>query len=877
MEVAPGVRLGPYEVVAPLGAGGMGEVFRARDTRLDRTVAVKILPPLLAADAQFRARFDREARAISSLNHPHICTLHDIGEHGGTAFLVMEHLEGETLAARLSRGPLPIADALTIGTQVADALDAAHRRGIVHRDVKPGNIMLVRRGSSGAPSIKLLDFGLARTGPVIASASGEPAAQTMTQGLTGAGTILGTLQYMAPEQVEGLEADARTDIFALGVVLYEMVTGRRAFEGRTPASVIGAILKEEPPPVSTVSPLSPPALDRIVRRCLAKDPDDRWQTARDLRAELEWIAAGDGSARPVAAVTRTRLPERLAWSAAVVALAAALVFLATRPRESAPVFMSIETPRTMEIAGAGGGERLIAISPDGRRIAFAGTVAGLTQIFLRSLDQLEPVPLRGTENGSAPFFSPDSQTLGFVADGKLKTLPVEGGTVMVLCDAVNRGAVWGADDTIVFVPAARAALSRVSARGGTPEPFTTLGEREVSHRWPALMPDGRTVLFTAQTENAPPDEAFSVAVQSPGGAPRILVRGGTAPAYLPTGHLVFAREEELVAVPFDARRLEAAQTTSVLVKGLSMIAGSGAAQYAVAADGTLVYISGEAFERSLVWVSPGGDVRTLSEPRGYRDIALSPDGKYAAAAVSIGGAAPDIYVQELATGVLRRLTYSAAPEFGMAWTPDGQHVTYRSPAIGQIVRKRFDGSGVEEAVSGTTVDRPNAGAWHPDGDRLVVGSADILIVPTTGDRTPAPFLSTPAVEIFPTFSPDGRWIAYQSNETGRFEVYVQPFPATGPVWQISYDLGSRPIWAPKGKNELYYRSGNRMMLVRIHPGPTFSYDPPRVLFEGQYGPSYDVASDGRFLMLRSPPSDNPPTIRVVLNWLDLVRQQTSAR
>jgi serine/threonine-protein kinase len=876
MTLSPGSRLGPYEIQAPLGEGGMGEVFRARDTRLERTVAIKVLPSGLAGDGQFRERFDREARAISALSHPHICTLHDIGEDAGTAYLVMELLEGETLAARLARGAIPVNEALAIAVQVADALDTAHRRGIVHRDIKPANIMVLRRpGSGSTPAVKLLDFGLARTLQAVASSSGESIAATVTHGLTGPGTILGTIQYMAPEQVEGLEADARTDIFAFGVVLYEMITGRRAFSGQTPASLIGAILKDDPPALTSLAPIAPASLEHVVRRCLAKDPDDRWQSARDLRAELQWISTSGGEAPGSAApLQKRRWPERLAWTAALVALAAALAFLALRPRApGGPLRMTIETPPGMEILGAGGGDRLLAISPDGRRIAFGGTLDGLTQIYVRALDQFDPVVVRGTHGGSSPFFSPDGQTLGFVADGKLKTVPLAGGGVTTLAAASNRGAVWAPDDTIVFAPNAISGLFRIPARGGTPEPVTTLGENERSHRWPALLPDGRTVLFTIQRADATFTDALLGARSLDTGQQRIVHRGGTSPAYLATGHLVYGRESALHAVTFDAQRLEAGPTPFTILDGVSMIDGSGAVQYAVSPGGTLTYVSGEPleFQRDLVWATRDGDVQPIPEaPRAYRDVAVSPDGERIAAAVVAPGGPPDIWVYRMSNRVFTRLTSTANPEFGPSWTEDGAYVSYRTatPKGPLLVRKRADGNAPEEVLASVGVEVPNPGAWHRTGNYFVYGGGDVFVLPLTGERKPIPFLTTNAVELFPAFSPDGRWIAYQSDQTGRPEIYVQPFPATGAFWQVSFDGGLRPVWARKG-DELYFRSGNRVMAVTINPGPTFSHGAPRKLFEGSYATSYDVAKDGRFLMIRTPAGSSP--LRVALNWLDDIR------
>jgi eukaryotic-like serine/threonine-protein kinase len=883
MSVAPGTRLGPYEIVEQIGAGGMGEVFRARDTRLQRTVAIKLLPAALAGNRQFRERFDREARAISSLNHPHICTLHDIGEEAGAAFLVMEHLEGETLASRLARGSLPLGQGLAIAMQIADALDAAHRRGIVHRDVKPANIMVVRRGGSSGPSIKLLDFGLARTTSPFMTASGESIAATMTHGLTGDGTILGTVQYMAPEQVEGLEADARTDIFALGVVLYEMLTGRRAFDGRTPASLMGAILKDEPPALAVSQPLTPVSLERLVRRCLAKDPDERWQSARDLKAQLQWVSEGASEPLVVPIGLRRRRLERLAWMVLVVGLASALALGWSRrgAEPVQPVFMTLAVPPDIELVGSGG-DRLVAISPDGRRVAFTGTSGGVTRIYERSLDTFDVTSIRGTDGGSNPFFSPDGQMLGFIAERTLKIVPVGGGTPTSLCEAGNRGAVWTPDGEIVFASTVTSGLWRVKASGGAPEPLTTLGARDRTHRWPVLLPDGKTVLFSVQPIGSDSfDAAAIVAVSLDTGEQRTVTRGGSSPAILPDGRLTFARGSTVLAVPFDPRTLVAGDTPQPVLERVSIVQGSGAAQYAIAAAGALVYLSGEAIDgqREVVWTTQRGEQRVLPEtPRGYVEIALSPDGKRIAAAIAPPGGAPDVWVYDVGATVFKRLTFSTTADFGASWTPDGQYVSYRTstPDGQKIARKRWDGSGPEEVlVTDAAVQATLAGAWHPSGRWFTFAGTigDILVVDLDGDRKPSPFLSSPAVEVFPAFSPDGRWIAYQSNESGRFEIYVQPFPATGERWQVSFEGGMRPVWA-KNRNspELFFRSGSRVMAVTIAAGETFSHGPPRRLFEGEYSLPYDVGPDGQFLMVRNTRQHGPPQLRFMLDWLSTNRR-----
>jgi serine/threonine-protein kinase len=662
MQLSAGARLGVYEIVSPLGAGGMGEVYRARDPRLHRDVAVKVLPHMLAADPQFRERFDREARAIAALNHPHICTLHDVGDQDGTAFLVMELVEGETLAARLQRGALPLADALKTAIEIASALDAAHRIGVVHRDLKPGNIILTKSGA------KLLDFGLAKTGsssPVsVASVLPTTPAATAAAPLTGQGTILGTFQYMAPEQIEGIDADARTDIFAFGALLYEMITGRKAFEGRSQASVMAAILEREPERVTTLQPVAPIAVDHVVMLCLAKDRERRWQSIRDVETQLRWIATGTSvgpTPAPVPAVRRT--VERIAWVAAIlIAVVTTAILLRPREPESRPQIarLSVALPPTTPLALF---EQAIAISPDGTRIVYrAGAERSSPMLYVRRLDDETATPLRGTEFPESPFFSPDGQWIAFFSGAKLKKVPATGGVPLVICDVVSTayGGTWGPDDTIVFATADVdfSGLLRVAAAGGTPQRLTT-PEAGGRYTFPSFLPGGKAIVFAAASRLAGEAENASIVIrQLDTGAQRVVFTGANQPHYLTSGHLVVARAETLLTIPFDPARLEATGPAAAALEGVMFGGTGGVAQFDVSRTGHLVYATGPSSmsDREVVWVNRRGEATPVDGlKRPVTEATLSPDGRLIA--VSLAGVNQNIWTFDVATRAFNRLSF----------------------------------------------------------------------------------------------------------------------------------------------------------------------------------------------------------------------------
>ncbi|HEV2422601.1 MAG TPA: protein kinase [Candidatus Acidoferrales bacterium] len=897
MSLASGTNLGPYEIQAPLGAGGMGEVYRARDTRLDRTVAVKILPQQLSNDPVRKQRFEREAKTISGLNHPHICVLYDVGRQDGIEYLVMECIEGETLAKRLEKGPLPLDQALQLGAQIAGALDKAHRQGIVHRDLKPGNIMITPAGA------KLLDFGLAKpTGPALSNPlDGATMTAAPSSPVTEQGVIMGTFHYMSPEQVEGKEVDGRSDLFSLGAVLYETVTGKRAFEGKSPLSVASAILEKEPQPISAIKPVIPAALNRCIARCLAKDPDRRWQNAGDLAIELRWIAED----APVDPSTERVQPgaryHPMGWILAalflVLATAAGAAWLwfpraTTIPRVTR---FAVTLPPGEILGGSWYWYRSIALSPEGSRIAYVATQNGASQMYLRSLDDFTARPIAGTEGADTPFFSPDGQWLGFIADQKLQKVPVAGGSPVVIASVsgVGRtyGAIWTKDDEIYFGAEPPRGLLKVSAMGGTPQPLTKLdsARQETDHRYPELLPGGRVLLFTVRNASEPSfDEADIAAVNLATGQRHMLVSGGTDAHYV-SGHLIFLRRGVLLAAPFDPTKLEVTGAATPVVENVVENPRIGGGQFSVSRDGSLVYIPGGVSfgEHELVLVDKNGNVRPLTATkRAYEDFSISPDGRFIA--TTIEGPVTDTWIHDIARDSETRFTYGVEHR-DPAWTPDGKRVTYSGYKDGQyaLLTKAVDGSSGEEVVVSSAYP-VFPWFWSPDGKTLLYNIFDpdqgdqVLLKPVTGDSRR--LVQSPFQVEFASWSPDGRSIAYNTDESGRQEVYVVSFPGAGNKTRISSDGGMHPLWAPSGR-ELYYRAAPsmeslsaraftehvRVMAVPVETSPTFKAGTPRMLFQGPYfssGHDYAVMPDGRgFIMIRESESQSGPTeMRVILNW-----------
>ncbi|HEY7727428.1 MAG TPA: protein kinase, partial [Candidatus Eisenbacteria bacterium] len=859
----------------------MGEVYRARDTRLDRTVAVKVLPEHLSGSPDIRARFEREARAVSSLNHPNICVLHDVGHQDGVDYFVMEFLEGETLAERLLRGPIPTDELLRVATEIADALDKAHRQGLIHRDLKPGNVMLTGSGA------KLLDFGLARTTGLVPSLTDLSRSPTMSRPLTAEGTIVGTFQYMAPETLEGREADGRSDIFAFGAILYEMSTGRRAFEGRSQASVIAAILERDPPPASTIQPLTPPALDRLIQQCLVKDPENRRQTMHDVLLDLRWIVEGGSRAGlPAPVAARRRSTVRLAWSVAALAAGAAVVFAAgyflRRPPRPEPVRFFVDAP---EGAIAVGSPR---ISPDGRYLAFNVTDStGVSRIWLRPMNSLTAQPVPGTENAERPFWSPDSRTIGFMAGNKLKKIPVAGGPPVTVCESGSRGdGSWGRSGVILYDGGLTDSIRCVSASGGTPSGATFIdrSRNESGNAWPQFLPDGKHFLYLGLT-SAP--ESISLKAGRLGSKKtKVLTVGNFSRIeWVPPGYLLFVRDRALMAQPFDANGLKLAGEPFPVIDDVSAGAGGVASNAEFSASGSGVLVcraSGASSGLQLTWVDRGGrEIGTLGVPAGIQTFALSPDGgRVAASVISPREENADIWVLDVGRNLSTRFTFDRSDDAWPVWSADGSEVYFTSNRAGKyaIYRKAATGAGEEQEVYRAGVD---IGPFGCSGDGRLLGCMvlapgtrwDIWVVPLGDTAKAGAVFQTPFAEREASISSDGRWIAYTSNESGQSEVYVRAYAGSGGKWQISTRGGRDPLWRADGRELFYLTPEGTMMSVAVAVEPVFQVGMPQRLFaapppsEDPGGRCYAVSPDGRrFLLLRPVRERSLPATLVVMNW-----------
>ncbi len=895
MTLAPGARLGPYEVSSLVGSGGMGEVYRARDPRLGRDVAIKVLPAGFSTDSDRLRRFELEARAAAALSHTNILAVHDIGTHNGSPYIVSELLEGETLRERVNRGLLPVRKTVEYAVQIAHGLAAAHDKGIVHRDLKPENVFLAVDGR-----VKILDFGLAKLTEARTADSGATAAPTVAAH-TEPGIVLGTVGYMSPEQVRGQPTDHRTDVFAFGAMLYEMLSGRRAFHAETVADTMTAILKEDPPDLPASERHIPPALGRIVDRCLEKNPQARFQSSGDLAFALEALSAQSGVSEAVASGTgRSRSHARLPWMLAalfglgLVAAASFAAVLYLRPVSDAAPMMrfTLDPPDGWNLAlgtaPAGSGNVAmgpLAVSPDGRRIAFiARNRQGHALIWIRALDAPAAAPLVGTDRASSPFWSPDSRFLGFFADGKLKRIEVAGGPPTVVCD-VNGGAggTWNRDGIIVFA-AIQSPLQKVHASGGIPAPALFLQEAETAHTRPVFLPDGRHFLFRALESTTAGGQGRKIYLASldSGTRTELLLSDSTNVSYSQQ-HLLFLRGTTLMAQAFDPDRLALTGEPVPIADEIQTLGSPQSGVFSVSQNGVLAYQTGSATHRGQpAWLDrTGKSLETIGDPGIQWELSLSPDGKRAAVTIFDQSQSTDIWLLDLTRGLRTRFTFDPGNDRGPVWAPDGSRLIFSSNRTGiyDIYQRNASGTGADELLY---ADRSNKEplSWSPDGRHvLYTGFSkgdDILVLPLTGDRKPIPFAETPFSEVSGQFSPDGRWIAYASNESGRYDIYVAPFPPTGGKWMVSRSGGLVPRWRRDGA-EIFYFDGARLIAVTVD-GRTSAFEvgTARPLFEpvspvrvGETRAFYDVSPDGqRFLinMSMSTEQTSGPPVAVVLNW-----------
>ena len=889
MTISPGTKLGSYEVLSQIGAGGMGEVYQAHDTKLGRDVAIKVLPEAFAHDPERLARFQREAKMLAALNHPNIAMIFGLEHSDSVQYLVMELVSGETLQQRVKRdGAVPVEEALTIAKQIAEALEAAHEKGIIHRDLKPANVKLTPEGK-----VKVLDFGLAKAFAGDTSTEDIGNSPTLSMAATMQGVILGTAAYMSPEQARGKHVNKATDIFAFGAVLYELLTGKQAFQGTDVSDILAAVIRAEPD-WSKLPADTPQSIRTLLKRCLKKDRQQRLQDATDARIEIEDALAAPAiepaaSAAPSAKGWRQALP----WAAALI-LCAITGFIVWSLRPSpAP------RPVTRTVINLPPGDRLdqldqptVAISPDGSQIAYVAIRGGLRQIYLRPLDALEAHPIIGTENAINPFFSPDGQWLGFFARGGLKKILVNGGAALTLDNNSGspRGAAWSSQGMIVFSPAPTGPLRQVLEAGGASQPLTHLGTGEATHRWPAFLPGGQTLLFNAGNG---PNLKIAVRVSGTGEQREPMSLSASHPHYAPSGHLIYAQNGTLMAVSFDAERLLATGTPVPVVESVLQSSSNGDAQYDISNGGTLVYVSGgnQATQRKIVWVDRKGMEQLLPAPgHAYRNPRLSPDGQRLAVTIEDTAAERSAWLYDIRRDSLTRLTFEGTSHLVGAWTPDGKRITFAALQNGAGPLNLFwqpaDGSGASERLN--TNEFPNTpSSWSPDGRALAFTvqrpdsgfDIDVLLLSDPAHKS-QPFLRTRFNEGAPGFSPDGHWMVYTSDESGRAEVYVQPYPGPGGKWQISTEGGTEPVWNRNGR-EIFYRNGDKMMAVEITTQSTISASTPRLLFEAPYVaapgtvPNYDVSPDGQhFLMLKANDQGQSTTqIIVVQNWFEELKRR----
>ncbi|HXN73485.1 MAG TPA: protein kinase [Candidatus Acidoferrales bacterium] len=882
MALTRGTRLGPYEVIAPIGAGGMGEVYSARDTRLDRTVALKILPLHLADAPEVRQRFEREARAVSSLNHPNICALYDIGRQDSTDYLVMEYLEGQTLAKRIEQGPMPTPELLRVGIQICEALERAHRQGVIHRDLKPGNVMLTKAGA------KLLDFGLAKgAAPAVTDMSSSP---TVTQPMAGSargnqltvqGTIVGTLQYMSPEQLEGGEADARSDIFSFGATVYEMATGQKAFPAKSQATLIAAIIKEEPRPISELQPMSLPALERIVTTCLSKDPDDRWQSAGDLKRELIWISGAGSLAGVPAPVVAQRKSRDRVWKVLLVVLGlvaavgiAGSLFYARKASQPMPVIHAEMIPPEGFEFGSIGKDNQFALSPDGSAVAFVAEGQRKQLIFVRMLSSGATQPLQGTDGATYPFWSGDGRNLAFFADGKLKRVPATGGVVQVLCDAMaGRGGTWNQSGVIVFTPGLKEPLFKIPDSGGTPAAATATKQSAglQSHRWPTFLPDGKHFLFTT-------DEGVGVGSLDSTDS-HVIVQAKSNAVYS-SGYIVYVTDGNLVAQPFDPDH-QVVKGVPVPVAGqVEFSIGKSLGNFSVSQTGGLVYRPDYSPKYQMAWLDHnGGEASKLGEPDYYSGPSISPDGHQILVTRVQPGVRRDLWIVDSQRGSLSRASFNPEGVILGVWSADGKSITASLANGFEVKTISLQGNVSEQLIAPDQISKfPSQ--WTADGQTLIMTvqnpktGQDVETLSAAGEHKLAPIIQTPAVENAGVLSPDGKLLTYSSNESGKPELYVTGFPEPGQKWQISNQgltggTGARfSAWSPDGKTLYYIDAGGGVTAVPLENKGGFKAGVPKKIYSAPNGgvSEVSVAPDGRLLVLIPAGNQTITPAALVINW-----------
>ncbi len=896
MGLTSGTKLEPYEITGAIGAGGMGEVYRARDTRLGRDVALKVLPQAFARDGERVARFRREAQVLASLNHPNIAAIYGFEDSSGVHALVMELVEGPTLAERIAKGPIPVDETLPIAKQLCEALEYAHERGIVHRDLKPANIKLASNDA-----VKILDFGLAKALEGETASADISSSPTITRMATQAGIILGTAAYMSPEQAKGKSVDRRADIWAFGCVLFEMLTGKMAFSGETVTDTLAAVIRSEPD-WSLFPADTPQAIRQLLRRCLKKDAKHRLQSIGDARIAIEEVLSGASPEASSVSAEGRESPLRNQWSRAlpwavtalltIVAVLLAIGYLSPAP-EPVPVIVSqILPPPNTSFALGGNVAGPPVLSPDGRKLAFGAIGSdGKQQLWVRSLDSSAAQPLAGTDGATYPFWSPDGGSLGFFADGKLKRVDASGGPPLALCDAPNgRGGTWNVSGTILFTPDLTATVYRVSASGGTPTEVVRPSLNTGSNRWPQFLPDGKHFLFYDHSETDTPEDSGTFVGSLDGGQPKLLIRGTSNAVFAAPGYLLFIRQGLLMAERFDASTLRLAGDAVPLAQNVVDNFLIFRSMFTVSANGMIVYEGGDSARGNfeLLWFDRNGKQVGQTGPAGaYYSPRISPGGN--SLVVSVGGVTGNnLWIFDLARGASSRLTFSHRADISPAWSPDGKTIVFESGrgALFHLYQKAADGSGKTMPLLVDDANEYNP-VWSSDGRYLVFerkatgpdSRLEIWAIPTFGDHKPFPVVQSPFPVSQPNLSPDGKWLAYLSTESGRPQVYVQPFPRGGGRWQVSTGSGDWPKWGPGGKEIFYISADNKLMSAKITEtgsGIILGSEAPLFQINAIIGPGwpYDVSPDGKkFIVANQRQAQASQPLTLVVNWPALLKRQ----